>query len=89
MKKIKIFGGLAIIGMMFLITDCSKKDSPSACVSLSTAMTNAASAYASNQSSANCSAYVQSIKNYINGCSVITASEKTSLDAELNSMSCK
>jgi hypothetical protein len=90
MKKIKLFGGLAIIGMMFLITDCKKKDSsPDNCATLSSNMITAASAYASNQSSANCSAYAQSINSYVNGCSVLTPAEKQTLQNEASSMNCK
>jgi hypothetical protein len=74
---------------MVVITACSKKDSPSNCVSLSSKMSSAASTYASSPTSANCSAYVQTIRDYANGCSVLTASEKQSLETSINSMSCK
>jgi len=80
-----------MLGMVFLINGCSKKDSTNNvdnCASLLTSFTNAYTAFATNQTQQTCNAYIQALRNYVNGCATLTPAQKQSYNQELNSADC-
>jgi uncharacterized lipoprotein YajG len=89
MKRMKIFGVLMMLSMVFLINGCSKKDNKvDNCSALATSFTNAASAFTSNPTKQTCDAYIQALKNYVNGCATLTPSLKQTYDQILNAQNC-
>jgi hypothetical protein len=91
MKRIKIYSVFILLSLGFLINGCSKKNDKNDaadCSALSTAYSNALSAYLSNPSKANCTDVYQKLKNYLDGCAVLTPAERESLNNSLAQENC-
>ncbi len=89
MKRTKIYIVLVLICTIFLINGCSKKEKTADnCATLSTAASDALTAYSANPNSTTCEAFVQAINNYYQGCDLIPASVKQSYDVWLQQVDC-
>jgi hypothetical protein len=93
MKRLKIILALTLICTAFLLSDCKKTKNdilnPAGnCNTLSTKFSDAFSAYLSDPSVANCQAYVQTLKDYVNGCAALTQAEKDTYNASIDATDC-
>ncbi|HNP19112.1 MAG TPA: hypothetical protein PKL31_11795 [Fulvivirga sp.] len=87
MKKMIYLAGV-VLALGF--TACGSDDDGGAvdCLAQTNAVSDAASAYLTDQSTANCNAYKTALQNYLNaGCAVDEAS-KASFEASLKNLSC-
>jgi len=92
MKKSKIYIVALLLSSVFFITGCSKDkdDNTKAdnCSTLGDAASNAASAFVSNPTEQTCTAYIQAIHDYYDGCTLIDAATRNTYDAWLEQVDC-
>jgi hypothetical protein len=58
------------------------------CGKLAENYTNAWTAYAQNQSTANCQAALKSLDEYVNGCSILTADQRREYNQSKSELNC-
>jgi hypothetical protein len=87
MKKLGISILLVLCVTVFMLSGCKKKVTDR-CPELASSVSDAVTAFSTNPTTATCNAYKASIHDYYDGCSLITPSEKASLDAALESLDC-
>ena len=91
MKKIKIFSVLVMLSMLFLINGCAKKEKNvlgNDCSTLSTAYSNAVTAWTANQNQQTCTNMYNALKDYVDGCSILTPAQRQSFNDMLNLENC-
>jgi hypothetical protein len=89
MKKSSISILLVVSAVVFVLLGCKKDNKVTdRCPELASAVSDAVTAFTTNPSESTCNAYVESIHDYYDGCTLITAAERASLDAALESMDC-
>jgi len=89
MKKI-LYGATAVALVVTLSIGVGcKKDSPVDCAAQVNKVTAAQTAYATNDSKANCDAYKSALQDYLNGCgSSLGSSERASFQSIVDDMTC-
>jgi protein involved in sex pheromone biosynthesis len=86
----KTLSVLLLAGVFAVSTVACKKDKKEDCGALETAVSEKGSAYASNQSSANCNAYKSALSSYVNSsCAELTQAEKDQFNAMITALDCQ
>ncbi len=93
MKKFKTYIFVLILSSVLFSTGCSKdkdddNNGPNNCAALADAAADAATAFINNMSEETCTAYIQAIHAYYNGCALIPAAEKEAYDEWLEEADC-
>lgn len=87
MKKVLIFAVVALFTTGIFATSCDK-DNPVSCAQKLVKVSEAASAYGSDPSYANCIAYENALRDYIN-CDGIAQADKTAYQTILDALDCQ
>ena len=88
MKKTLLLFVATLISLPLLINSCDE-DNPVNCTQLAVDYTNAASAYITDDSDANCNTLKNAIEDYLDSsCPALTTALRASLQVELEGLPC-
>ncbi|HJX71211.1 MAG TPA: hypothetical protein VJ346_04645 [Bacteroidales bacterium] len=90
MKRAKIYIFLMLLGMVFILNGCSKKDEPKtlSCDELSANFSNALVAFSSNPTEATCAAYEEAVVDFLEGCSYYAGYDRAELQQWIDENDC-
>jgi hypothetical protein len=87
MKKNKLYFIGVLVCTVLILAACAKSKADR-CDELSTAWSNAATAFGTTPSASTCEDYLNKLQDYMDGCAKLTPSERASLQSSIDNTDC-
>ncbi len=89
MKRSKIYFGILLLFTVILLSGCKKKEEKTvSCEDLYTNYVNATTTFLTTPTEATCVAFEEAVQAYLNGCAILTPTEKQDLQDALEDNDC-